>query len=135
MKFLAALIPALLATGALARPSGLRNRVERRKNGALHSRPKAAVLDAEGKVEMGTSKNETQVSYSTNWAGAAYNEDSSTFKAVTASVVVPKPSSGGLGLLGSTLYSSFRNSTVTKGEWVGSVNMTPCHSIVPGIFE
>lgn len=97
--FIAAILAnVLLASTVLARPS-LRQRVERRKNGALHSRPKKAALDADGNVMRPAGK--TNAEYSDNWAGAVYDSASGTYSAVSATFIVPDPSAGS-GLLSSS---------------------------------
>ncbi|KAH9834761.1 peptidase A4 family-domain-containing protein [Rhodofomes roseus] len=82
----------LLATAAVAAPKGrLAERLARRAEGAHQSRPMV--------VEQPELSNVSQVSYSSNWAGAVWEKSSGTFKSVTGTFTVPKPSapSGGSG--------------------------------------
>jgi len=84
---------ALLATAAMARPSGLANRLARRREGSHLSRP----LEL---VENPVNGNVSNVEYSSNWAGAVLIADSATYTAVTGTFTVPtpsKPSGGGSG--------------------------------------
>ncbi|KAH9931596.1 peptidase A4 family-domain-containing protein [Fomitopsis serialis] len=84
----------LLATAAVAAPKGrLADRLARRAEGSHMSRPMQLVEQPE---EL---SNVSQVSYSSNWAGAVWEKSSGTFKSVTGTFVVPTPStpSGGSG--------------------------------------
>ncbi len=89
MKFLTLAGTALLVGGAVAAPHTAK-RAERHRQRAANkqSSPNQRITD-------GVISNETYVSYSTNWAGAVLV--STGFTEVTASFVVPTPSSSGSG--------------------------------------
>jgi len=78
----------LLASAALAAPSRLAARLERRREGR-QSQPRHAIEPA-GVQHLSTDA--SNVEYSSNWAGAVWDSyPSGTFKAVTATFVVPTP--------------------------------------------
>ncbi|EPT01947.1 hypothetical protein FOMPIDRAFT_1119172 [Fomitopsis schrenkii] len=82
----------LLATTALARPSGLNGRLARRAAGR-QGKPVQLIAHPE-------TTNVSHVEYSENWAGAVYDSyPSGSFTAVTGTFTVPTPStpSGGSG--------------------------------------
>ncbi|OSX62515.1 hypothetical protein POSPLADRAFT_1141136 [Postia placenta MAD-698-R-SB12] len=89
----------LLAASAVARPSGLAGRIARRRAGSHLSQPlqRSELISDQSNVE-----------YSSNWAGAVYAEGDGTYTAVTGTFVVPTPSapSGGSG-------------TYSAAAWVG----------------
>ncbi|KAH9834825.1 peptidase A4 family-domain-containing protein [Rhodofomes roseus] len=83
----------LLATTALARPSGIAGRLARRRTGTHLSKPVQL-------IEHAATSNVSNVEYSSNWAGAVYDSyPSGSFTAVTGTFTVPTPSapSGGSG--------------------------------------
>jgi len=95
MFALALLSYALLATSALARPSGLAGRLARRAAGTHLSRP---IQKVDAPENLAT--NVSHVEYSSNWAGAVYDSyPSGSFTSVTGTFVVPTPKtpSGGSG--------------------------------------
>jgi len=94
---------ALLAASAIARPSGLSGRLARRRAGTHLSKPLNRIEDSS------FASNQSNVEYSSNWAGAVYDESSGTYKAVTGTFVVPTPKAGSGG--GSGSYSA--------SAWVG----------------
>ncbi|KAF2439903.1 hypothetical protein P171DRAFT_500727 [Karstenula rhodostoma CBS 690.94] len=107
MKFLASLIPAFLASTAIAAPSRQERAAARfnRRDALRNSNP----LQASDLEELRLANaNESHVSYSSNWAGAVLI--GSGYKSVTGTITVPtpkKPSSGS----SSTQYAA--------SAWVG----------------
>ncbi|EPQ54086.1 hypothetical protein GLOTRDRAFT_62581 [Gloeophyllum trabeum ATCC 11539] len=93
---------ALLATSALARPSGLSDRLARRAAGSHLTRPLQRVASPEA-----LASNTSHVEYSSNWAGAVYDTyPSGSFKSVTGTFTVPTPKapSGGSGTYSSSAW-------------------------------
>jgi len=75
----------LLASAALAVPSGLGARVARRREGR-QSQPKQGLEGLGSHIT-----NNSHVEYSSNWAGAAWASSSGTYKSVTGTFTVPTP--------------------------------------------
>ncbi|KAI0040158.1 hypothetical protein FA95DRAFT_1612018 [Auriscalpium vulgare] len=98
---------ALLATTAFAAPPSrsarMESRLARRREGAHLSRPNQRLESSS--LNGG---NVSHVDYSSNWSGAVLSSGAGTYKAVTASFVVPTPKapSGGSG-------------TYSASAWVG----------------
>ncbi|KZT03723.1 uncharacterized protein LAESUDRAFT_704399 [Laetiporus sulphureus 93-53] len=97
MLIVSLLTGALFATAVFARPKGtdLAGRIARRREGSHFSHPIAPVIAGENRPSTDT----RNVLYSSNWAGAAYEESDGYFTAVTGTFTVPTPSapSGGSG--------------------------------------
>jgi len=89
MKFLTIAGTALLVSGAVAAPHSAA-RAERHRQRALNKQSKPVE-----RITDGTATNNTNVSYSTNWAGAVLV--STGFTEVTGTFTVPSPSSKGSG--------------------------------------
>ncbi|KAF7973077.1 hypothetical protein HWV62_16270 [Athelia sp. TMB] len=118
-----ALTTLLLASVAFALPSNRErrdNRLARRANGRS-SQPK---IPATGGLTPGVT-NSTNVSYSTNWAGAVLSESAGTWKSVTGTFTVPTPSGSGaasawVGIDGDTCETAILQTgvdfTVSGGE-------------------
>ncbi|GKZ32175.1 hypothetical protein AbraIFM66950_001355 [Aspergillus brasiliensis] len=91
MKFTAAIATAILASVAVAAPQrGLEGRLKAR-SANKGSRPLQSVARAS------TTKNQTNVEYSSNWSGAVLVEPPSaaaTYTAVTGTFTVPEPTGG-----------------------------------------
>ncbi|KAF2084498.1 hypothetical protein K490DRAFT_49021 [Saccharata proteae CBS 121410] len=100
MKFSAALLStALLASAAVAAPSGkghgLADRIARRKGTATTGRKSNPVMKVDAPAAAADA-NKSNIEYSSNWAGAVYEEPpSGTFTAVVGTFTVPVPSSDG----------------------------------------
>lgn len=88
MKFLSALVPAFLASTAIAAPSRQERAAERfnRRAALRNSNPLQAADLAELRL---ANANESHVSYSSNWAGAVLI--GSGYKSVTGTITVPTP--------------------------------------------
>ncbi|KAG9007962.1 hypothetical protein FRB94_008287 [Tulasnella sp. JGI-2019a] len=79
----------LLASAALAAPSSrLAARLDRRREGR-QSKPINRIEPAVQELSRPT--NVSHVEYSSNWAGAVYDSAAGSYKAVTATFVVPTP--------------------------------------------
>src|ERR1700733_12450955 len=90
MKLSIFLSSVLFATNILAAPRGLAQRVERRSTRIRNSKP----LDL---LQGSLLENETNVQYSSNWAGAVITSPPSgqKFNAVSGKFTVPTPSAPG----------------------------------------
>ncbi|KAN0091254.1 Concanavalin A-like lectin/glucanase domain containing protein [Tylopilus felleus] len=107
----------LLASAALAAPSSrLAARIARRREGR-QSQPLNRVESAAGAV--------SNVEYSSNWAGAVWDEGDGTFTAVTGTFTVPTPSGNGaasawVGIDGDTCGNAILQTgvdfTIANGE-------------------
>jgi hypothetical protein len=113
MKFSSSFTLAAIASGVLARPSSLAERVQSRADGSRRHRTQPMVLvgtnyKENAKFIEGSDNNTAHVDYSSNWSGAVLETPSSGyFKSATGRFTVPTPKHVGSG------------GTESSSAWVG----------------
>jgi hypothetical protein len=113
MKFSTSFVLAAIASGVLARPSSLKERVQSRADGSRRHRTQPMILvgtnyKENSKFIEGSDNNTAHVDYSQNWSGAVLETPSSGyFKSATGRFTVPTPKHVGSG------------GTESASAWVG----------------